>query len=162
MDSSASNARTTHNLIGTYIVNKIYLLTGGICKIISQNYSHAFDQLLKKRCAMQLSHWGNHKNSRKEFWNIVFATGSLLPYLSHLVASERRTMPSNKAVAALTLFGASGVASVWMTWGYNLHCKTMARANAFERDLAMRVNWDHEKHPLHAFRKENMPQWASK
>mmetsp|Transcript_4273 Transcript_4273/g.9232 ORF Transcript_4273/g.9232 Transcript_4273/m.9232 type:complete len:80 (-) Transcript_4273:150-389(-) len=64
---------------------------------------------------------------------------------------------SNNAVAGLTLLTATGVASVWMSWGYKLHCDTIAAANAYERGIARRCNWDVEKMPLHAFHPENIP-----
>ncbi|GBG28675.1 Hypothetical Protein FCC1311_048962 [Hondaea fermentalgiana] len=64
---------------------------------------------------------------------------------------------SNGAVAGATLAVATGIASVWMSWGYRLHCDTMTRANAYEREIAQRCNWDQEKMPLHAFKPENNP-----
>ena len=56
---------------------------------------------------------------------------------------------SNASVALKILGVASTIGSVWIYWGYSLHLKCMANANAYERELARRVGWDPSE--LHAF-----------
>ncbi len=71
-------------------------------------------------------------------------------------------MVSNGVVAGRVIAGASAIGFVWISWGYGVHMKRMDAANAYERGIASRIKWDHEKYPLACFDTghPNNRQWA--